>query len=147
MLESLADTAELEVGARRLAGRMAACLQGALLVQHAPAAVADAFCATRLGTEYGGTLGTLPRGTDLAAHRRPHHPGRLDQPLRAPHEGGGRRAADVLRGDVDRCRRPADVAVHAPRPNATAGLNAPVETSLATAARGTLCPWRTGTGV
>ena len=43
---------------------MAACLQGALLVQHSPA-VADAFCATRLGTSYGGTLGTLPRGTDL----------------------------------------------------------------------------------
>ncbi|MEO5708775.1 MAG: acyl-CoA dehydrogenase family protein [Nocardioidaceae bacterium] len=67
VLESLADTTELEVGARRLAGRMAACLQGALLVQHAPAAVADAFCATRLGTEYGGTLGTLPRGIDLAS--------------------------------------------------------------------------------
>jgi len=66
VLESLADTADLESGARRLAGRMAACLQGALLVRHAPAAVADAFCATRLGTEYGGTLGTLPRGTDLA---------------------------------------------------------------------------------
>ncbi len=65
VLESLADTAELEVGARRLAGRMAACLQGALLVQHAPDPVADAFCATRLGTEYGGTLGTLPAGTDL----------------------------------------------------------------------------------
>jgi putative acyl-CoA dehydrogenase len=46
---------------------MAACLQGALLVQHAPAAVADAFCATRLGTEYGGTFGTLPAGTDLRA--------------------------------------------------------------------------------
>jgi putative acyl-CoA dehydrogenase len=67
VLESLADTTELEAGARRLAGRMAACLQGALLVQHAPAEVADAFCATRLGGEYGGTLGTLPRGTDLAA--------------------------------------------------------------------------------
>jgi len=67
VLESLADTSELEVGARRLAGRMAACLQGALLVQHSPAAVADAFCATRLGTEYGGTLGTLPRGSDLAS--------------------------------------------------------------------------------
>jgi putative acyl-CoA dehydrogenase len=67
VLEMLADTTELEVGARRLAGLMAACLQGALLVQHAPAAVADAFCATRLGTEYGGTLGTLPRGIDLAA--------------------------------------------------------------------------------
>ena len=66
-LEMLADTTTLEVGARRLAGAMAACLQGALLVQHAPAAVADAFCATRLGSEYGGTLGTLPYGTDLAA--------------------------------------------------------------------------------
>ena len=63
----LADTSALEVGARRLAGQMAACLQGALLVRFAPAAVADAFCATRLGTEYGGTLGTLPRGVDLAA--------------------------------------------------------------------------------
>jgi putative acyl-CoA dehydrogenase len=65
VLESLADTSQLEVGARRLAGQMAACLQGALLVQHAPAAVADAFCATRLGNEYAGTLGTLPRGVDL----------------------------------------------------------------------------------
>jgi putative acyl-CoA dehydrogenase len=67
VLESLADTSGLEAGARRLAGQMAACLQGALLVQHAPAEVADAFCATRLGQEYGGTLGTLPRGTDLRA--------------------------------------------------------------------------------
>jgi putative acyl-CoA dehydrogenase len=67
VLTSLADVSTLEVGARRLAGRMAACLQGALLVQHAPAAVADAFCATRLGTEYGGTLGTLPAGTALEA--------------------------------------------------------------------------------
>jgi len=67
VLESLADVSALEVGARRLAGQMAACLQGALLVQHAPPPVADAFCATRLGTEYGGTLGTLPRGTDLPA--------------------------------------------------------------------------------
>ena len=56
---------QLEVGARRLAGQMAVCLQGALLVQHAPAAVADAFCATRLGADSAGILGTLPRGTDL----------------------------------------------------------------------------------
>jgi putative acyl-CoA dehydrogenase len=67
VLESLADTSALEVGARRLTGQMAACLQGALLVQHSPAAVADAFCATRLGNEYGGTLGTLPRGSELAS--------------------------------------------------------------------------------
>jgi len=67
VLESLADTATLEAGARRLAGRMAACLQGALLVQHAPAAVADAFCASRLAGGYDGTMGTLPTGVDLAA--------------------------------------------------------------------------------
>ena len=67
VLEMLADTEGLEAGARRLAGQMAACLQGALLVQHAPAPVADAFCATRLGPSYGGTFGTLPRGTDLRA--------------------------------------------------------------------------------
>ena len=67
VLEMLADTTTLEVSARLLAGRMAACLQGSLLVRFAPSAVADAFCATRLGTDYGGTLGTLPAGTDLGA--------------------------------------------------------------------------------
>jgi putative acyl-CoA dehydrogenase len=65
VLETLADTSALEVGARRLAGQMAACLQGSLLVRFGPPAVADAFCATRLGQEYGGTFGTLPRGIDL----------------------------------------------------------------------------------
>ncbi|MDQ6641972.1 MAG: DNA alkylation response protein, partial [Actinomycetota bacterium] len=67
VLEMLADTTTLEVSARRLAGRMAACLQGALLVRFAPPPIADAFCATRLGTDYSGTLGTLPSGTDLAS--------------------------------------------------------------------------------
>ncbi|GAB3253129.1 acyl-CoA dehydrogenase family protein [Alteromonas gracilis] len=67
ILEMLSDTSGLEVSARVLAGRMAAVLQGALLVQHAPAAVADAFCATRLGTGWSGTLGTLPAGSDLDA--------------------------------------------------------------------------------
>ena len=45
--------------ARRLACQMAACLQGALLVRFAPPEVADAFCGSRLGGEYAGTLGTL----------------------------------------------------------------------------------------
>jgi putative acyl-CoA dehydrogenase len=66
-LETLADTAGAEGQARRLAVQMALCLQGALLVQHAPAEVADAFCASRLGGEYAGVLGTLPPGLDLAA--------------------------------------------------------------------------------
>ena len=33
---------------------MAVALQGALLVRHAPAAVADAFCASRLGSRWAG---------------------------------------------------------------------------------------------
>ena len=67
-LELLGETGSLEVGARRLAGRMAACLQGALLVRFAPPEVADAFCGSRLGTSYDGTYGTLTSPvTDLAA--------------------------------------------------------------------------------
>ena len=58
-LETLADSAGNEGLARRLASQMALCLQGSLLVRFAPSEVADAFCASRLGTEYAGTLGTL----------------------------------------------------------------------------------------
>ena len=55
--------AALEAGARRLAGAMAACLQGSLLVRFAPAEVADAFCGSRFGTSYGGTFGMLTSGS------------------------------------------------------------------------------------
>ena len=61
-LALLGDTAGLEAGARRLAGQMAACLQGSLLVRFAPAEVADAFCGSRFGTSYGGTFGILTSG-------------------------------------------------------------------------------------
>ncbi|GAA4610569.1 hypothetical protein GCM10023107_97100 [Actinoplanes octamycinicus] len=63
----LADQSELEVRARRVVERMALVLQGSLLVRHAPAAVADAFCASRLGGDWGHTFGTLPAGVDTAA--------------------------------------------------------------------------------
>ncbi|RYP83048.1 DNA alkylation response protein [Nocardioides guangzhouensis] len=63
-LSLLGDASALEVGARRLAGQMAACLQGSLLVRYAPPEVADAYCASRLGTTYGGTFGALP-GADF----------------------------------------------------------------------------------
>jgi len=53
--------------ARRVAERMALVLQGSLLVRHAPGFVADAFCATRLGGDHGGSFGTLPPGVDTAA--------------------------------------------------------------------------------
>ena len=65
--KGLADHDDLELRARRLVERLALVLQGSLLVRHAPAAVADAFCATRLGGDWGYAFGTLPRGTDTAS--------------------------------------------------------------------------------
>jgi putative acyl-CoA dehydrogenase len=56
-----------ESEARRDAEMMTLALQGSLLVRHAPPAVADAFCATRLGGDWGHELGTLPSGTDFRA--------------------------------------------------------------------------------
>jgi putative acyl-CoA dehydrogenase len=53
--------------ARALARDLVLALQGALLAKHSPPAVADAFCASRLGGEHGGAFGTLPRGLDLRA--------------------------------------------------------------------------------
>ncbi|WP_138735062.1 acyl-CoA dehydrogenase family protein [Modestobacter excelsi] len=62
----LADPEQLPLRARRIAGQLALCLQASLLLQHAPTAVADAFCATRLGGDWGAVLGTLPPGTPVA---------------------------------------------------------------------------------
>ena len=59
----LGEPDQLPFRARRLAGLLALCLQGSLLVRHAPEAVADAFCASRLGGDRGAVLGTLPAGT------------------------------------------------------------------------------------
>ncbi|HTA34281.1 MAG TPA: acyl-CoA dehydrogenase family protein [Solirubrobacteraceae bacterium] len=61
------DPATLEQRARRVVEGMALCLQGSLLVRNAPAAVADAFCASRLGGDGGLEYGTLPAGTDFDA--------------------------------------------------------------------------------
>src|SRR3954451_8412220 len=56
----LGDPDQLPLRARRIAGLLALCLQGSLLLRHAPAPVADAFCASRLGGDWGAVLGTLP---------------------------------------------------------------------------------------
>ncbi|MET7927184.1 acyl-CoA dehydrogenase family protein [Streptomyces sp. NPDC005349] len=60
-------TEDAPLRARRVIERAALVLQGALLVRHAPAAVADAFCASRLAGDRGLAFGTLPPGTDFAA--------------------------------------------------------------------------------
>ena len=62
-----AQRADMEHRARRLVERMMVLLQGALLVRHAPAAVADAFCASRLAGDWGHAFGTLPTGVDARA--------------------------------------------------------------------------------
>ncbi len=61
------DPATLEVRARRVVEGMALALQGSLLVRHGDAAVADAFCASRLGGDGGLEYGTLPPGSDFEA--------------------------------------------------------------------------------
>ncbi|RZU33873.1 acyl-CoA dehydrogenase family protein [Blastococcus saxobsidens] len=61
----LGDREGLPFRARRIAGQLALCLQGSLLLRYAPAEVADAFCASRLVGEGGTVLGTLPAGTPV----------------------------------------------------------------------------------
>ena len=56
-----------EGDARRIAERLALALCGALLVRHAPAAVADGFCASRLEGDWGHAFGTLPGSVDTKA--------------------------------------------------------------------------------
>lgn len=65
LLTELADLNGIEARARRLVERMALVLQGSLLVRWAPSAVADAFCASRLGGDWGTAFGTLPHTLDL----------------------------------------------------------------------------------
>jgi putative acyl-CoA dehydrogenase len=70
----LADGEALEHRARRTVERLALALQGSLLVRHAPAAVADAFCAARLDGDAGLAFGTLPKGADVGAIVARHTP-------------------------------------------------------------------------
>jgi putative acyl-CoA dehydrogenase len=66
-LETCLAARPLESEARGLAEAIMLAVQAALLVRSAPGAVADAFCAGRLGGRHGGAFGTLPRGTDAGA--------------------------------------------------------------------------------
>ncbi|MFJ9552100.1 acyl-CoA dehydrogenase family protein [Streptomyces erythrochromogenes] len=67
LLTDLADLEGIEARARRVVERMALVLQGSLLVRWAPPEVADAFCASRLGGDWGTAFGTLPHSLDLRA--------------------------------------------------------------------------------
>lgn len=56
------DASGQELRARRITELFAVVLQAALVVRHAPAPVADAFCASRLDDDRGWCYGTLPSG-------------------------------------------------------------------------------------
>ncbi|RRH90692.1 isovaleryl-CoA dehydrogenase [Variovorax beijingensis] len=60
-IEAMASEAE----ARRLAQDVALAVQAALLAQTAPPAVVGAFCASRLGGDWGNAFGTLGAGSDF----------------------------------------------------------------------------------
>lgn len=62
--QTLADPAQAQARARRTVEGLALALQGSLLLRHAPAPVAEAFCASRL-EEGWRELGTLPGGASL----------------------------------------------------------------------------------
>jgi putative acyl-CoA dehydrogenase len=62
-----ADRGRLEARARRLVELAATALQASLMLRHADARAADAFCASRLAGDWGHVLGTLPAETDGAA--------------------------------------------------------------------------------
>lgn len=57
----LADSTDLEFRARNLVDRMATGIQAALLLQHAPDFVSEAFCASRLASTGMHQYGALPR--------------------------------------------------------------------------------------
>ena len=63
----LRDTTDMEGRARRLVEGLVLAVQGALLVRHAPAAIADAFCVSRLDTDWSGTFGAFRGRVDARA--------------------------------------------------------------------------------
>ncbi|KJK56764.1 acyl-CoA dehydrogenase family protein [Saccharothrix sp. ST-888] len=65
--KQLGDPGEIEYRTRRLVELMALAFQGSLLIRHGDPAVAEAFCASRLGGDHGGAYGTLPTGLDTEA--------------------------------------------------------------------------------
>ncbi|TAN32897.1 DNA alkylation response protein [bacterium] len=70
----LSNAAEAEARARRIVELMALVLQASLLLRHGDPAVAETFCASRLGGDWGRTLGTLRPGSQLAGIVQRHRP-------------------------------------------------------------------------
>jgi len=65
--KGLANPQDIEPRARELMQAIALGVQASLLLRHAPAPVAEAFCASRLAPgHWGAAFGTLPANSDFA---------------------------------------------------------------------------------
>jgi putative acyl-CoA dehydrogenase len=62
--DDLANANDFEARARDLCDRLALALQGSLVVRHAPPAVADAYCASRIEGRGARQFGAFPRSVD-----------------------------------------------------------------------------------
>ena len=68
-LRRRADAQSLKRSARAhepIVEKLAVCLQASLLLRHSTPAVADAFCASRLGGDWGQAFGTLNASVPFA---------------------------------------------------------------------------------
>jgi putative acyl-CoA dehydrogenase len=67
LAELVADPQAAQVAARGTVEAMALALQSSLMLRHAPAPMAEAFVAARLGETRAHQYGVFPRGTDTAS--------------------------------------------------------------------------------
>jgi putative acyl-CoA dehydrogenase len=67
LLRDFGDVSAFEYRARDVVDRMATGLQAALLLQHAPSAVSDAFCRSRLQAQGSHNYGCLPADAGFGA--------------------------------------------------------------------------------
>lgn len=65
--EEMTDPAGLEPRARHVVELLAKLASAAILLQHAPHAVSDAYCASRFSRDHGDLYGALPLSADLHA--------------------------------------------------------------------------------
>jgi putative acyl-CoA dehydrogenase len=68
------DIETIQARARRIVEKMAIALQASLLIRHGDPAVADAFCASRLESDWGHAFGTLPADADFRRIIDRHNP-------------------------------------------------------------------------
>lgn len=118
--DALTDAATIELRARRIVERLALVLQGSLLVRHGHPAVADAFCASRLGRDWGTAFGTLPRvWTSTPSSPAPPRKPADAEPTKKPGLDLG--TASTVRRSPRRAVRPDGLGTPSGRPYRTSG--------------------------